>query len=69
MQPVLADLPRLAIGHELVGVEGDVEVEVVVDHDLKRLTREALAPVGVDGFAVDAPFRAIAVGVDAPARG
>ena len=58
LHPVLADLPGLAVGDELVGVEGDVEVEVVVDHHLEGPALDAAAPVLVDGHARDARPRA-----------
>ncbi|MPM96205.1 hypothetical protein SDC9_143363 [bioreactor metagenome] len=67
MQPVLANLPRLAIGHEFVGVQRHVKIEVVVDHHLQGAPCKALALVCVDGFAVDAPFGTIAIGIDTPA--
>ena len=65
LHPVLADLSGLAVGGQLIGVEGDVEVEVVVDHDLEGLALDAVALVLVDRFAVDFPLRAEAVAVDA----
>ena len=67
LHPVLADLSRLAIGHQLVGVEGDVEGQVVVYHHLEGFPFDALAFVLVDGFRLEVSFRAIAVAVDAAA--
>ncbi|MBS1239090.1 MAG: hypothetical protein H6R38_408 [Deltaproteobacteria bacterium] len=64
LHPVLADLAGLAVGHQFVGVEGDLEVEVVVDHHLEGLALDAAALVLVDGPALDRPRRAEAVAVD-----
>ena len=36
LHPVLTYLPRLAVCYELVRVESDIEVEIVVDHQLER---------------------------------
>ena len=41
LHPVLAHLSRFTIGDEFVGIEGDVETEVVVDHHLKGLALDA----------------------------
>ncbi len=68
LHPVLADLARLAVGHQLVGVEGDVEVEVVVDHHLHGPRLGDATDVGVDGPAGDPAGRPVAVAVD-PAPG
>ncbi len=66
LHPVLADLARLAVGDELVGVKGHVEVQVVVDHDLHPLGLQDAAGVLVDGFPEDSALGAEAVAVDAP---
>ena len=68
LQPVLTDLPRLAVGDEFVGIERRLEVEIVVHHHLKGCAGQALALVGLDRAAPDAPGGAEAVGVDAAAR-
>ena len=65
LHPVLADLARLAVGHQLVGIEGYVESQVVVYHHLESLSLDALAFVLVDGFRLEVSFRAEAVAVDA----
>ncbi|OPZ60378.1 MAG: hypothetical protein BWY88_00509 [Synergistetes bacterium ADurb.Bin520] len=64
LHPVLAHLPRFAVGHQLVGVEGHGEIEVVVDHHLKGPAFEALSPIGVDGLAPEGSRRTEAVAVD-----
>ena len=64
LHPVLADLPGLAIGDQLVGIEGHVKVQVVVDHDLNGSAFHALALVLVDGLAGELALRAEAVSVD-----
>ena len=68
LEPVLAHLAGFPVGDQLVGVKGDLEVQVVVDHDLESLPRQALALVVRDGPAPDAPLGPEAVGVD-PAAG
>ena len=65
LHPVLADLPGLSVGDELVRIERHVEVEVVVDHYLEGFAFDALALIFVDGFAVELSFRTEAVAVDA----
>ena len=65
LHPVLADLPSLSVGDELVWIERHVEVEVVVDHYLEGFAFDALALVFVDGLAVELSFRTEAVAVDA----
>jgi len=68
LHPVLADLAGFTIGHQLVGVEGDIEVQVVVDHHLHGLCFGDAANVGVDGPAGDLAVGPEAVAVD-PAPG
>ena len=68
LHPVLADLAGLAVGHQLVGVQRHVEVQVVVDHDLDGPALDAIAFIFVNGFAVQLALRAEAVAVD-PAAG
>ena len=65
LHPVLADLAGLAVGDQLVGVEGDVEVQVVVDHHLESLGLGTVALVLLDGLAVELAGGAEAVAVDA----
>ena len=68
LHPVLADLPGLAVGDQLVRVERDLEVEVVVDHHLHGAPLEGGAAVGVHRPTPDPPRGAVAVAVD-PAHG
>ena len=65
LHPVLADLAGLAVGNQLVGVQGHFVVQVVIDHDLERLAFYTVALVLVDGLAVDAILRHEAIAVDA----
>ena len=65
LQPVVAHRPGLAIGDELVGIQRDVEVEVVVDLHLEGLALGAPAFVLVDGTAFDVTGWAPPIGVDA----
>ena len=64
LHPVLAHLPRLAVGHQLIGVQGHVEVQVVVHHHLEGLGLYAVAPILVDGLAVKRALRPEAISVD-----
>ena len=64
LHPVLTHLPRLAVGHQLIGVQGHVEVQVVVHHHLEGLGLYAVAPILVDGLAVQFPLRPEAIAVD-----
>ena len=64
LHPVLAYLPRLAVGHQLIGVQGHVEVQVVVHHHLEGLGLYAVAPILVDGLAVKRALRPEAISVD-----
>ena len=67
LHPVLTDLPRLAVGNELIGVECDVKVEVVVDHYLKGLSLYAIALILVNRLAVELSGGAEAIAVNASA--
>ena len=65
LQPVMADTARLPIGHQLVGIEPHLKIQIVLDHDLEGLALQAVSLVFVDGLSVDAACRAPAIGVDA----
>ena len=65
LHPVLADLTGLAVGDQLVGIERNVKVKVVVDHDLNGTTLDALALVLVNGVTVQLALGTEAVAVDA----
>ena len=65
LHPILEDLTHLAVGDQLIGVEGDVEAEVVVDHHLKSLAGEALTLVVIDRLGREVAGRAEAISVDA----
>ena len=52
LHPVLANLAGLTVGHQLVGVQSHIKVQVVVDHDLEGLGLGAVALVLLDGLAV-----------------
>ena len=64
LHPVLADLTGLTVGDELIGIQSDIEVEVVVDHDLNGLALDALALVLVDGLAIELALGTEAVAID-----
>ena len=64
LHPVLADLSGLAVGDKLIGIERDVEIQIVVDHHLKRPGFDAVSAVFVDGPAEKAALRAEAVAVN-----
>ena len=63
LHPVLADLARLTVCDQFVGVEGYVEVEVVVDHHLHGLRLGDAADVAVDGLSRDLSGRSVAIAV------
>ena len=65
LQPVLADTAGLSIGDEFVGVQGDVEVQVVVDLYLEGFALGAATFVLIDWASLDVPSRTPPVGVDA----
>ena len=64
LHPVLANLAGLAVGDQLIRVQGDLEVQVVVDHDLERLALNAVALVLVDGLAVQLALGTEPVAID-----
>ena len=64
LHPVLAYLTGLAVGYQLVGIEGDLRAQVVINHYLESLTLNAVALVFVNGLAVDFLLRHEAVSVD-----
>ena len=64
LHPVLADLTGFTVGGQLVRIQGNVKVQVVVDHDLESLAFDAVAFVLVDWFAVQLSCRAEAVAID-----
>ena len=64
LHPVLADLTGLAVGDQLVGIQSDLEVQVVVDHDLEGLSLGAVALVLLDGLAVQLALGTEAVAID-----
>ena len=67
LHPVLAYLPRFAIGDELVGIEGDIETEVIVYHHLKGFALDATSFVLVNGLRLEVALRTITVTVNASA--
>ena len=66
LHPVLADLAGFPVGDQFIGVEGHVNVEVVVNHHLKGPALDAVAPVGIHGAAGDPAGRPEPVTVDPP---
>ena len=64
LHPVLAHLSGFAVGHQLVGIQGHVKVQVVVDHHLEGTGLHAVSLVLLDGLAVELPLGAEAVAVD-----
>ena len=65
LHPVLADLSCLAVGDEFVGIEGHLEIQVVVNHDLEGFCFDDLAGVFFDRLPVEFAFRAEAITVNA----
>ena len=64
LHPVLAHLARFAVGHQLIGIQGHVEIQVVVHHHLEGPGLCAVAPILVDGLAVKRALRPEAIPVD-----
>ena len=64
LHPVLADLSGLAVGHQFIGIERDVETQVVVNHYLESLAFDAVAFIFVDGFGFEVALRTETVTVD-----
>jgi len=64
LHPVLADLARLAVGDEFVGVEGHVEVKIVVNHDAESPSLDAAPRIFVDRKALEPPGGPEAIPVD-----
>ena len=54
-----------AVSHQFVGIERDVEGQVVVYHHLESLALDAPSPVLVDGPCLEVSLRTEAVAVDA----
>jgi hypothetical protein len=63
LHPVLTDAAGFAISDQLVRVEGDIEIEVVVDHQLKGFTRKAAPLVSIDGLGLERPVRTETVAI------
>ncbi len=68
LEPVLAHLTSLTVCNKFVGIEGDVETEVIVDHHLKSLTRQAFALILVDRFGSQITLGAPAICIDTSTR-
>ena len=68
LQPVLRHLAGLAVCYQFVGIEGHLEVQVIVYHKLESLAFDAVALVFVYGLGLDAAFGTETVGIDAAAR-
>ena len=64
LHPVLADLSRLAVGDELVGIKGNVEIKIVLDHHLEGLALDAISLILADGLSVEPSLRTETVAVD-----
>src|SRR5659263_571879 len=64
LHPVLTNLSCLTIGHKLIGVQCDIEVQVIVDHHLKGFPFDAVAFVLIDGLAPDMALRPETIAVD-----
>ncbi len=68
LHPVLADPAGFPVGHQFIGIQGHIEIQVVVDHDLEGLPGQAVACILLQGFGPDRSRGAKAVAVD-PAPG
>ena len=65
LHPVLADLAGLAVGHQLIGIEGHIKIQIVVDHHLNGPALDAVSFIFVDGAAPDPAPGPEAIAVDA----
>ena len=68
LHPVLANLSGFSVSDQFVGIKGDIEAEVVVDHHLKGFSLDAASAIFVDGFRFQIACGTEAVSVDPPAR-
>ena len=51
LHPVLADLPGLAVGHEFIGVQRNINIQIIIDHHLKCFSFETIPLIFIDGPA------------------
>jgi hypothetical protein len=63
LHPVLAYLSGLTVSYQFIRIKGDVEIQVVVDHDLESFSFNAFPFILIDGFCLDLPVRAKAIAV------
>ncbi len=63
LEPVLANLACLAISDQFVGIKGDVEAEIVVDHNLESFSCEAFPFIFINRLGFEVACRAPAVGI------
>jgi len=68
LHPILKNLAAFAVGDQFIGIKRHVEIEIVVDHQLKCPCLQDMAPVFFDWPGPYRSFRAIAIAVD-PASG
>ena len=68
LQPVLTHLTRFAVCYQLVGIEGDVETEIVVNHHLEGFSFKAISFVLVNWLCFQIALRTETVSVYAAAR-
>ena len=64
LHPVLADLSRFAVGDKLIRIEGNVKIQIIIDHDLHGLAFDTLALVFFNGLAMELALGAEAVAVN-----
>ena len=63
LEPVLAYRTCLAVGNQLVWIEGNLEIQVVIYHNLKCFSCKAVSLVLVNWLAVNSSFRSVSVGI------
>ena len=64
LHPVLANLTGFSVGYKLIGVQGDIKIQIVVNHDLKRPAFDAVALICIDGSAFYGARRPEAITID-----
>ena len=62
---VLAHLTRFAVGYKLVGVQGHIEVQIVIDHNLEGFAFYAVTLIFVNGLAAQVAFGTETIAVNA----
>ncbi len=68
LHPVLAYASRLTVSHKLIGIQGNLKIQVVVYHYLKSFSCKAFAFIFIYGFTIDPSLRSESVGINPASR-